>query len=81
MALHSRDEEWYPIAVQVVKEMDPVKLGVLVARLCSALDAREKPPSRAANLTCQSNLSITSEDDLKSISSQSTNIVTDRFPN
>jgi hypothetical protein len=66
MAPYSTDEEWYPIAEQASRETDPVKLGVLVARLCSALDARVKPPLRAANLTGRSNLSIASADDSKS---------------
>jgi hypothetical protein len=43
MAPNPRDQEWYSIAEQASKEMDLMKLSVLVARLCSALDERTKP--------------------------------------
>lgn len=43
MAPHPRDQKWYSIAEQVIKEMDSAKLTTLVSQLCSALDERGKP--------------------------------------
>jgi hypothetical protein len=45
MAPQITDQQWYPIAEQVSKEMDSAKLTILVAQLCSALDERGKPPA------------------------------------
>jgi hypothetical protein len=33
-----KDQEWYSIAEQASKEMDPAKLTLLVSQLCAALD-------------------------------------------
>jgi hypothetical protein len=38
MAPQTTDPEWYSIAELASKEMDPAKLTILVAQLCSALD-------------------------------------------
>ena len=38
MAKHPPDENWLSIAEQASREMDPVKLTTLVAKLCRALD-------------------------------------------
>ncbi len=40
MAPKLTDPEWYSIAEQASKEMDSAKLTILVAQLCSALDAK-----------------------------------------
>jgi hypothetical protein len=37
MAPQTNDPEWYSLAGQASKEMDPAKLTILVAQLCSAL--------------------------------------------
>jgi hypothetical protein len=48
MAPQSTNPEWYSIAEQASKELDPAKLTILVAQLCSALDERieRKPQSQ-----------------------------------
>ena len=43
MAPHPRDDESYSIAEQASTETDPMKLQILVAQLCIALDERMKP--------------------------------------
>jgi len=37
-APHATDQDWRHIAEQTSREMDPVKLSTLVAKLCLALD-------------------------------------------
>ena len=48
MATNPKDQEWYSIAEQLSKEMNPAKLGMLVLRLCAALDKRTTPPASEA---------------------------------
>jgi hypothetical protein len=36
------DETWRPIAEQVITEMNPKKLAILLVQLCHALDEREE---------------------------------------
>ena len=43
MATNPKDQEWYSIAEQISKEMNPAKLGTLVLQLCAALDKRTRP--------------------------------------
>jgi hypothetical protein len=43
MATNPKDQEWYSIAEQLSKEINPAKLGILVLRLCAALDKRTTP--------------------------------------
>jgi len=42
MAPLNADQEWYSIAEQASKEMEPKKLSVLVEQLCTALDKRDR---------------------------------------
>jgi hypothetical protein len=42
MATQLRDGGWRAIAEQVSKEPDPVKLMILVARLCCALEVERR---------------------------------------
>ena len=44
MALHLGDRDWRTIAEKASKEMDPEKLTILIAQLCSALDERKARP-------------------------------------
>jgi hypothetical protein len=44
MALQPGDRDWRSIAEKASKEMDPAKLMVLIAQLCSALDERKTMP-------------------------------------
>jgi hypothetical protein len=44
MALHLGDKDWRTIADKAGKEMDPEKLTILIAQLCSALDERKARP-------------------------------------
>jgi hypothetical protein len=44
MALHLGDKDWRTIAEKASKEMDPEKLTILIAQLCSALDERRARP-------------------------------------
>jgi hypothetical protein len=43
------DRDWRSIAEQASKEMDPEKLMVLIAQLCSALDERKAKPQWQRN--------------------------------
>ena len=47
MALHLGDRDWRTIAEKASKEMDPEKLTILIAQLCSALDERKARPRRS----------------------------------
>jgi hypothetical protein len=44
MALHLTHRDWRTIAEKASKEMDPEKLTILIAQLCSALDERKARP-------------------------------------
>jgi len=44
MPLHLGDKDWRTIAEKASKEMDPEKLTILIAQLCSALDERKARP-------------------------------------
>jgi hypothetical protein len=44
MTPHLGDRDWRSIAEKASKEMDPEKLMVLIAQLCSALDERKARP-------------------------------------
>jgi hypothetical protein len=44
MAPHLGDRDWRSIAEKASREMDPGKLVVLIAQLCSALDERKARP-------------------------------------
>jgi hypothetical protein len=44
MALQLGDGDWRAIAEKASKEMDPEKLMILIAQLCTALDARKARP-------------------------------------
>jgi hypothetical protein len=44
MALQLGERDWRSIAEKASKEMDPEKLVVLIAQLCSALDEQKARP-------------------------------------
>jgi hypothetical protein len=44
MTPHLGERDWRSIAEKASKEMDPEKLTVLIAQLCSALDERRARP-------------------------------------
>jgi len=46
MAPHFGDGDWRSIAEQASKEMDPVKLIVLVRELCRLLEAKRRESSQ-----------------------------------
>jgi len=46
MALYLKNEDWRLIAELVSTELDPAKLTLLVAQLCSALDGERESTSR-----------------------------------
>ena len=54
MAPKITNPEWYSIAARASREMDPAKLTILVAELCSALDEYRKTPAlQPSNRSCQ----------------------------
>jgi hypothetical protein len=58
MATNPKDQEWYSIAEQITREMDSAKLGILVLKLCAALDRRTKPQTAGAHSNAKASSSV-----------------------
>jgi hypothetical protein len=50
MAPSPKDQEWYYLAEQASKEMNPEKLWRLISQLCQALEKRQARPEKTSDL-------------------------------